>query len=685
MDTSESVDERNQDHNECYQSLPHAMAFTVHFDSEKQTNTTDSYNNFTRRHVRNLSLPIPKVYENKVNTESPSNGKTLRKAGNHSEGYFSSDPDEEQGKPKLFVAKVRNTDKKISKPTNLAQEKKIMSCSFNIDRDSRDRGNKNSEQEGEDEEEEEEREGSDVASEAGTYTIDKDSPEVTTARLNIDNAFGVNSGKNNEPQIKFQMSTTHGNSTWINEWATQVIEHNHQSNTVNTRNHGLTTTKIPSPINNRARLPPVTQPMKVEHPNIPLRPLSSRRPNLFLQDECSDSSLETECFLKATERVVSAMAARVSLSLDSGGESDVETNSCSHVVEAAPATDSSASDSGQKPTQMRYNRAFSLRRGRLDEPKKKDTPVTTPVNKTRTYSDALLPKPAPTRVIKRDPPPTPSPSFSRTDCGRFSMRTRPTPTTPVLSGAKKDTIGKKKITTGSGSSGGGRSNSTLSSREVEFQNWKRRKSYDPMKAAAEGKKKEAAKKQTTSSTMTQSTNSTITTPKSPVNPVLRSASFHGTRQLTVSSSDDEEEIVLSGEEEEEEWPALQVPRTSLENTPQGSRISLYSNNSNPSSLRTRPKLEGVDNLVISALSGLSSKLKGSSCNLLKKLRYLYDEDSPKCHQLSAEIEQLEASEPGSPQVKSPSRELSTTLRNLKRLESMLKVLDDVLFDDEEFQ
>lgn len=43
---------------------------------------------------------------------------------------------------------------------------------------------------------------------------------------------------------------------------------------------------------------------------------------------------------------------------------------------------------------------------------------------------------------------------------------------------------------------GGRSNSSLSSREVEFQNWKRRKSYDPMKAAAEGKRKaEMARRQ----------------------------------------------------------------------------------------------------------------------------------------------------------------------------------------------
>lgn len=46
---------------------------------------------------------------------------------------------------------------------------------------------------------------------------------------------------------------------------------------------------------------------------------------------------------------------------------------------------------------------------------------------------------------------------------------------------------------------------------------------------------------------------------SPVNPVLRSASFHGTRQLTVSSSDEEEEeITLSAEDEE--WPVLQAPK-----------------------------------------------------------------------------------------------------------------------------
>ena len=53
-----------------------------------------------------------------------------------------------------------------------------------------------------------------------------------------------------------------------------------------------------------------------------------------------------------------------------------------------------------------------------------------------------------------------------------------------------------------------RSNSTLSSKEAEFQNWKRRKNYDPMKAAAEGKKKEAARKAATI-TMSQSMIGTV--------------------------------------------------------------------------------------------------------------------------------------------------------------------------------
>lgn len=97
---------------------------------------------------------------------------------------------------------------------------------------------------------------------------------------------------------------------------------------------------------------------------------------------------------------------------------------------------------------------------------------------------------------------------------------------------------------------GARSNSTLSSREVEFQNWKRRKSYDPMKAAAEGKRKaELAKKQ---NIMTQSYNENsqdYDSSPSHSSSVHRSQSFHGTAALEqnmISSEDDE--LTLSGEE-----------------------------------------------------------------------------------------------------------------------------------------
>lgn len=52
-------------------------------------------------------------------------------------------------------------------------------------------------------------------------------------------------------------------------------------------------------------------------------------------DGHSDSSLETESFLRATESVVTAMQARMSFSLDSGGESDVDT---SHSYQAPPSS-----------------------------------------------------------------------------------------------------------------------------------------------------------------------------------------------------------------------------------------------------------------------------------------------------------------------------------------------------------
>ncbi len=50
-----------------------------------------------------------------------------------------------------------------------------------------------------------------------------------------------------------------------------------------------------------------------------------------------------------------------------------------------------------------------------------------------------------------------------------------------------------------------RCNSSLSAQEIEFQNWKRRKSYDPLKAAAEDRKKKLLMHSTAASCSASST------------------------------------------------------------------------------------------------------------------------------------------------------------------------------------
>ncbi|XP_077278516.1 uncharacterized protein LOC143906344 isoform X1 [Temnothorax americanus] len=180
---------------------------------------------------------------------------------------------------------------------------------------------------------------------------------------------------------------------------------------------------------------------------------------------------------------------------------------------------------------IKLNRAFSIRRARLNC-ESDTTPNTTPeerrrraqsevktvapVNKQQSYhrirtnsvgahSKESSKKPETTKFR--------APSISRTDTGRFSMRApKPTHHPP---GSQKTNQKPSKDHKKSG-----RSNSSLTSKEVEFQNWKRRKSYDPMKAAAEGRKKLIDSTKKHHSTEDGSGNHD--------NSVLRSASFHGT-------------------------------------------------------------------------------------------------------------------------------------------------------------
>ncbi|XP_041985665.1 uncharacterized protein LOC121737979 [Aricia agestis] len=78
-----------------------------------------------------------------------------------------------------------------------------------------------------------------------------------------------------------------------------------------------------------------------------------------------------------------------------------------------------------------------------------------------------------------------------------------------------------------------RSSSALATKEIEFSNWKKRASYDPMKAAMEGKKRQMAKRQ-------ECNKDDLSSP-SHSSPVHRSQSFHTTNMadLTLDSSDEE--------------------------------------------------------------------------------------------------------------------------------------------------
>ncbi|GBP06370.1 hypothetical protein EVAR_4527_1 [Eumeta japonica] len=69
-----------------------------------------------------------------------------------------------------------------------------------------------------------------------------------------------------------------------------------------------------------------------------------------------------------------------------------------------------------------------------------------------------------------------------------------------------------------------RSSSALASKEIEFSNWKKRSSYDPMKAAQEGRKRQ---QQTTNSKRLESNKDDFSSP-SHSSPVHRSQSFHST-------------------------------------------------------------------------------------------------------------------------------------------------------------
>ncbi|XP_012174811.1 uncharacterized protein LOC100642278 isoform X1 [Bombus terrestris] len=227
----------------------------------------------------------------------------------------------------------------------------------------------------------------------------------------------------------------------------------------------------------------------------------------------SDSDVETSYYLQTTQNVMSAMSARITVChsplVDSDNDSDEDTSHSLHKSISKTLhqpSDTESSDDRHPNAQSaisntKYNRAFSLRRARLDlQPTKlpgninKNKPVTPDTRKSESISN-----------------------ISRTDSGRFSMRSNRTTNT----GSKIKPKETKKP-------------AMPNAREVEMQNWKRRKSYDPMKAAMEGRRKAGLVKKNTNPNL------------SPSN-VARSRSFHGSSGFGVSDWSDEE-LAISADE-----------------------------------------------------------------------------------------------------------------------------------------
>lgn len=224
---------------------------------------------------------------------------------------------------------------------------------------------------------------------------------------------------------------------------------------------------------------------------------------------------------------------------------------------------------------------------------------------------------------------------------------------------------------------GSRSNSSLTAKEVELANWKRRKNYDPMKAAAEAKKGgKKAQSGTESAAEENNVSMSSRVGQGDMSSMIKSTSFHGGYSGIHSEEDDIMYVVDEMESSHSNSPNHLVMSRSLHED------GIYYGISHPS-LRPKNKLEALDNLVIATIHSLSVKVRTASRHLLEKLQVQHanDENGALLEEMVSQIKDLEALSNASSPNKSPSRELSGTLKNLKKMEQVILVLDRVLCDD----
>ncbi|XP_021963962.1 putative GPI-anchored protein pfl2 isoform X2 [Folsomia candida] len=571
----------------------------------------------------------------------------------------------------------------------------------------------------------------DASSETGTYTVEKEEPAVERARKSIAKMLGVPSESDISSGIRGGSAVVEedGNSAapeWIHEWAEKAAILHKKNKDFN-------------PLSDTQLLLQETETVVSAMQARVTRHLSNGSPqhNSDSDDEATVSHNSPPKLMNRFKRPTT-LAARNNTVANSSPmrlprEASVLSDSGYQVGYQSDSSNDGVREFGTTKNidGAKMNRAFNIRRGRIGYDS--DGCAVAPLNRQS------LAVSGPTRGISPRPSGSvcsssgiaPSATFSRNDGGRFSLRmikSRTTPTTtqmpPPIAAPNRTTPKPSGISVGNrcASSGGridpntkrrqslhtptasssthlsssnstannnnfnprkpptgSRSNSTLTAKEVEMANWRRRKSYDPLKAAAEARKK-------------RGTSSALETTLDDISPtsishqsaafLSKSMSFHSEHQFPIKCPSEEEDMIYVVDEIDSSHSnsPIHIPmsRSSHEDG------HYYGMSSSHSSIRPKSnKLEALDNLVIATIHSLSNKVRTSSRHLLEKLQmqHIDNENGALLEEMVNQLKELELSSTNSSPNKSPSRELSGTLKNLKKLEQVILVLDRVLCDD----
>jgi len=174
-------------------------------------------------------------------------------------------------------------------------------------------------------------------------------------------------------------------------------------------------------------------------------------------------------------------------------------------------------------------------------------------------------------------------------------------------------------------------------------------------------------------------------------PMQRSASFHleNIRARAMTSEDDSCDDYGSGCES-----SFQNGRYYLDEDelilpiyPASSHRSVYKPAEpkiSPSRSRSGSRLEALDNLVISTIYSVSSKLCANTSNIIRRANQTFPPaDEDQATTLETVLYLLEDVDLPSSPAKKTSRELSGTLRNLKKVEQAMEMLNKLMENEDQ--